>query len=888
MGKNTKLAKGRLDKYYWLAKEQGYRSRAAFKLIQINKKYDFLSSSRCVIDLCAAPGGWMQVCQKYMPMSSLIIGVDLDPIRKVKNCIGLQEDITTQKCRDALKREMHGWKADAVLNDGAPNVGGAWAKDSYSQAELGLHSLKLAAGFLREGGWFVTKVFRSTDYNALMWVCQQLFQRVEPCKPASSRAASAEIFLVCSGYLAPTSIDPRLFQPNMVFQEAVRSQGQVIDVFAKTQPSKYRGGYEDDAGQLMGKTTTIDHFIESEKPVEMLGQYHSFTFDADSLPLGTAEIQHCLKDLRVLGKKDFKRVLTWRAKVKKLREEEQVDASDDNDEDDDMEDAPEPLNSDEEEALEAARATEELDVLTAKLAKREQNKKRKRRAEKLKAKRRLGLSNQDAELVENIDEPMFALGQIKDKTALELVADAKHDDFIPNQRESESSESSEDSGSSDSEENEDAFAAQEESIDHMYEEYAKRRGLNKKRTKLGMTDEKDHDNKDQWDDFAKTVEDDDTKGNSVLSVSFKMPSSADAKMKRWMGDDLLAGVDSDDDSSKPSKAQKRKASTTSAADEETTTSTTHDVKRRKTTKGKFGVKTLADDGDSSSSEDDSENDADDESGEDASNLQLNADGEFQPYRKALQQEKSKGKKKPKDDSKKSKKSKKSKTADDEADDHDDQVGAFEEVVAVDDWSSSDSDAVAEVLAIGQKMQAKRARSQLVNDSYNRYSFQDPDDVPEWFTHDERNHNKPNVPITKAEVDEIKAQFKGVNKRTIKKVAEAKARKKYKAMKRFDRLKQSAEHIMSSREISSAEKEKVVLALMKKGKRKDQQSKHYMVTKGKGRLQSNHASKGRKEKGSKTVVVDKRMKADKRGAKNANNKKEAGVRKRKGLGSRKRK
>uniref|UniRef100_A0A803N6Z3 rRNA methyltransferase n=1 Tax=Chenopodium quinoa TaxID=63459 RepID=A0A803N6Z3_CHEQI len=279
--------KHRLDKFYHLAKEQGYRSRAAFKLIQLDAKYSLLNASRSVLDLCAAPGGWMQVAVNRVPVGSLVVGIDLFPIRPIRGCISVEEDITKPKCRSTIKKLLaeNGFKAfDLVLHDGSPNVGGAWAQEATSQNALVIDSVKLATEFLAPKGTFVTKVFRSQDYNAVHYCLRQLFEKVEVTKPVASRSTSAEIYVIGLKYKAPAKIDPRLLDIKHLFQGAIEPS-KAYDIFEPKQ-KRNREGYDDDVS-LVRKVFPAAEFVwSSDDPVETLGKVTSISFgDDSSLPL---------------------------------------------------------------------------------------------------------------------------------------------------------------------------------------------------------------------------------------------------------------------------------------------------------------------------------------------------------------------------------------------------------------------------------------------------------------------------------------------------------------------------------------------------------------------------------------------------------------------------
>lgn len=262
-----------------------------------------------------------------MPVNSLIVGVDLSPIKAIPRVITFQGDITTDKCRATIRSHFKTWKADTVLHDGAPNVGTAWVQDSFNQAELALQSMKLATEFLVEGGTFVTKVFRSKDYNSLLWVFNQLFTKVEATKPPSSRNVSAEIFVVCQGFKAPKRIDPKFLDPKHVFAElADPTPNNEAKVFNPEIKKRKRDGYEE-GNYTQFKEVPASEFIQTTDPIAMLGSLNRFSFvqppngdvalaALDKLPETTEEIRDCCNDLRVLGRKEFRNLLKWRLKVR--------------------------------------------------------------------------------------------------------------------------------------------------------------------------------------------------------------------------------------------------------------------------------------------------------------------------------------------------------------------------------------------------------------------------------------------------------------------------------------------------------------------------------------------------------------------------------------------
>jgi len=179
-----------------------------------------------------------------------------------------------------IRKETDGSLIDVVLCDGAPNVGGAWSSEAYSQSELVLEAARMASDILAPNGTFVTKVFRSKDYSALIFALKQLFKKVEATKPAASRNASAEIFVVCLGYKAPSKIDPRIFDAKYIFcdlEDKPRIEGPDALLRAKDKQRRFREGYEDGISTTHKELLAYD-FILSDNPVELLGNFTIVSF----------------------------------------------------------------------------------------------------------------------------------------------------------------------------------------------------------------------------------------------------------------------------------------------------------------------------------------------------------------------------------------------------------------------------------------------------------------------------------------------------------------------------------------------------------------------------------------------------------------------------------
>ncbi|KAF2236214.1 FtsJ-domain-containing protein [Viridothelium virens] len=843
MAIQKKHGKGRLDKYYHLAKEKGYRARAAFKLIHLNKKYSFLQSSKVVLDLCAAPGSWTQVAAATMPVSSLLVAVDLTPIKPIPKAITFQSDITTPQCRATIRQHLKSWKADTVLHDGAPNVGRSWLQDAYSQAELVLQALKLATEFLAEGGTFVSKVFRSKDYNSLLWVFNQLFNKVEATKPPSSRNVSAEIFVVCRGYKAPKRIDPKFLDSRSVFAElgapTPNNEAKVFDPEKQAKKRK-REGYEEGDWTQFREASVVD-FVQSTDPIAMLGSMNKLSFEQkpggngdlalktlEMLPETTQELRDCCADLKVLGRKEFRNLLRWRLKVrdrfgfsekKKAEAEEkrrQEEAEGEEHEKAEVESMDEELKLQED----LQRLKEKGDKQKRKERKKENERKRKeiiRMQMNMTAPMEIGMEQAGP----NGEDAMFALKIADNAKSLAQLAKGKMHSVVEAPAKEESDDEREDRESDDEEDE------LERQLDTMYDDYKERKALADAKYRARKA-RKDH---------GKEHEEEE---GEFEGFSDREPAES--------SDDLEEDEDSDDESHDDAARESGLITDLKGKEQPTAGLSMRAVRffDQDIFKGIEGLDSIDDDSgidvDEGSTTPPKHNVAD--------TTQSNAKVLSQPQRRDQESE-----------AESDKSFEMVKRGDDDAEDWNEgpsRTAAESHERPNIDIITAEAMTLAHQLATGQK-----TKEDLIDDNFNKYSHRDVDGLPDWFLDDETKHSRPHRPITAAAARAIKEKQLALNARPIKKVREARDRKRYKAARRLEKVRQKAGLLAEEEGVSEGDKAKNVARLMARAARKKPKQKVNVVVAKGGNRGISGRPKGTKGK---YKMVDARLKKDVRATK----------------------
>lgn len=707
------------------------------------------------------------MARQNMPVSSIVVGIDLFPIKPIQGCIGLVEDITTEKCRVALTKELQTWKADVVLNDGAPNVGKNWLFDAYQQACLTLSALKLATQFLKKGGWFVTKVFRSKDYQPLMWVFKQLFKKVHATKPQASRNESAEIFVVCQYYMAPDKLDPKFMDPKYVFEELDIEPKNKLNILhpEKTKKSKVEG-YEDNNYTMTNKLP-VSEFVKHPNGIGALEVATQIVFDDDRIAnhkSTTNEIKECCKDIKVLGRKDLRQLLAWwkimnAEFVKPEKEEEEVDEIE------------ESAEEEEDEETQIDNHISELQDEEKKEMKRKKKKalkERKKLNEKLNLK--MVLKGDEGPTMEG--DEMFNLKMVKSskdmeklldqdpnivaKEEIDYVAQAKYERYQKGEshldssglyyKDSDSELEMESGNEDDDEVIKEGLGFSDDDDDEKDDESPKKK---KKQEKNPLITDLDNRNKEQ-----------------------KRISKAEMFFERDIFKNLISEKDEDADLDKLAELYKSKG-----------------MKVREEVKAKEIVKKevskYESDSDYSTDEDSSDSDE--------------SDYDFDQIKKKHSAKK-----------------------------QEEEKDGFEVVKSTP--IKGKRKLTVEELALGTVLvNSKKAKRDMIDAAWNRYTFNDKN-LPDWFVDDENKHMKKEANVPKELVDDYKKRLEEINVRPIKKVIEAKARKKRRTLKKLEKAKKKVEALIDNNDVDDREKAKQIKQLYKKAHRTTKEEVTYVVAK----------------------------------------------------------
>ena len=207
-----KISKDKRDIYYRLAKQLNYRSRSAFKLLQIDDTFKIFSNVKTIVDLCAAPGGWSQVCNEKLKdiKDKKIISVDLQKFAPIENVDIIIGDITNKDIILDIISKTNNQLIDLVICDGAPDITGFNEFDVYIQSQLVLNALNTSIRILKIGGNFITKLFKGKYTDKIIQIFLTCFNKVIITKPKACRNASFESFIFCQGFKEDNNIIQQL------------------------------------------------------------------------------------------------------------------------------------------------------------------------------------------------------------------------------------------------------------------------------------------------------------------------------------------------------------------------------------------------------------------------------------------------------------------------------------------------------------------------------------------------------------------------------------------------------------------------------------------------------------------------------------------------------
>lgn len=198
-------AKHDKEHYYKLAKKQNYRSRASYKLKQLDKKYKLLKPHYNVIDLGAAPGGWSQVVCEVIGEegTGMVVSVDLEYIKPIDHeaYIGVKGDFTTEQVQNTITEIIDG-KADVILSDASPKLCGIKDIDNFRTFDLATAVMNISDNLLKKDGNLIMKAFQGEAYQELISQIKKKFRTVKTTKPNSSRKRSSEMYIIARGFKA--------------------------------------------------------------------------------------------------------------------------------------------------------------------------------------------------------------------------------------------------------------------------------------------------------------------------------------------------------------------------------------------------------------------------------------------------------------------------------------------------------------------------------------------------------------------------------------------------------------------------------------------------------------------------------------------------------------